>query len=108
MLAALKSSSFLPVEWKSAMLYSFRRLCFASYVPRKKKQKAEEKLGATKWRNKHIYCQKDNLLFPSFDVVHIMTVTMSGLIRPEGGINAKKKLLYICSNILSGYSSVRK
>lgn len=44
--------------------------------------------------NKHICCQESNLLLHSFDAVHIMMVTMSGLIRPEGGVNAKIKSYY--------------
>lgn len=33
-----------------------------------------------------------------FDTVHIMMVTMSGVIRPEGGINAKRKSY--CTSVL--------
>lgn len=41
--------------------------------------------------NKHICHREDNLLFHSFDAVHITMATMSGLIRPEGGVNAKRR-----------------
>lgn len=48
--------------------------------------------------NKHICHQEDNLLFHSFDAVHITMVTMSGLIRPEGGVNAKRRSC--CTSVL--------
>lgn len=42
-------------------------------------------------KNQHICHREDNLVFDSFDAVHITMVTMSGLIRPESGINAKRR-----------------
>jgi len=51
----------------------------------------KEKSLLTGRQNKHICHQKDNLLFHFFDAVGIMMVTMSGLIRPESGVNAKRK-----------------
>lgn len=41
--------------------------------------------------NKHICHQEDNLLFYSFDAVRVTMVTMSGLIRPESGVNARRR-----------------
>lgn len=59
----------------------------------------EREKSCLTWReNKHICHREDNLLFHSFDAVHIRMVTMSGLIRPEGGVNAKRKSC--CTSVL--------
>lgn len=60
--------------------------------------KGKIKACLTGRENKHICHREDNLLFHSFAAFHIMMVTMSGLIRPEGGVNAKRKSW--CTSVL--------
>lgn len=53
-----------------------------------RKEKEKRLIGK---ENKHIRHWEDNLLFHSFSAVRITMVTMSGLIRPGGGVNAERQ-----------------